>query len=49
MFSNYHPLVPKEYQDECCQMPCKEVIEREKGKKKAKSKVKKYEKRNKKC
>jgi hypothetical protein len=40
LWSKYCPLVPKEYQDECCPMPCKEVIEREKNKKKAKGKLK---------
>jgi hypothetical protein len=39
--------MPKEYQDECCPMPCKELIEREKNKKKAKGKLKQDEKNEK--
>jgi hypothetical protein len=37
----------KEHQDECCPMPCKEVIEGEKNKKKAKGKLKPDEKKEK--
>jgi hypothetical protein len=47
-YLNYHPLVPKEYQDECCPMPCKEVLERENDKKKAKGRLKTDEKKDKK-
>ncbi len=47
LWSKYRPLVPKEYRDECCPMPCKEVIEREKNKKKAKGKLKRDEKKEK--
>ena len=41
------PLVPKEYQDECCPMPCKEVIDSEKNKKNARGKLKRDEKKEK--
>jgi hypothetical protein len=47
LWSKYRPLVPKEYRDECCPMPCKEVIEREKNKKKEKGKLKRDEKKKK--
>ena len=45
LYSKYRPLVPKEYRDECCPKPCKEVIEREKSKKKVKGELKRDEKK----
>jgi hypothetical protein len=47
LWSKYCPIVPKEHQDECCPMPCKEVIDRERHKKKAKGKLKRDEKKEK--
>jgi hypothetical protein len=48
LWSKYRPLVPKhQYRDECCPMSCKEVIEREKNKKKEKGKLKREEKKKK--
>jgi hypothetical protein len=47
LWSKYRPLIPKEYRDECCPRPCKEVIEREKNKKNAKGKLKRDEKKEK--
>jgi hypothetical protein len=47
LWSKYRPLVPKEYQDKCCPRPCKEVIDREKDKKKEKGKLKRDEKKEK--
>ena len=47
LWSKYRPLIPKEYRDECCPRPCKEVIEREKNKKKANGKLKRDEKKEK--
>jgi hypothetical protein len=47
LWSKYRPLVPKEYQDECCPMPCKEVIDSEKNKKNARGKLKRDEKKEK--
>jgi hypothetical protein len=45
LWSKYRPLVPQQYQDECCPRPAKEVIDREKNKKKAKGKLKRDEKK----
>jgi hypothetical protein len=47
LWSKYRPLVPKEFRDECCPMPAKEVIDREKNKKKEKGKLKRDEKKEK--
>ena len=44
LWSKYRPLVPVEFREECCPKPAKEVIYREKNKKKAKGKIKRDEK-----
>jgi hypothetical protein len=40
LWKKYRPLVPEEYRDECCPMPTKEVLDGEKNRKNAKSKLK---------
>ncbi len=40
LWKKYRPFVLEEYQDECCPMPTKEVLDGEKNRKNAKSKLK---------
>ena len=44
LFKKYRPLVPKEYWDECCPEPVKDVLEREKERKRTKDKMKREDK-----
>jgi hypothetical protein len=39
-YKKYRPLVPKKYWDECCPEPVKEVLDREKERKRMKDKIK---------
>ena len=45
LWPKYRPLVPEKFGEECCPKPAKEVIDREKNKKKAKGKLKRDEKK----
>ena len=47
LWKKYRPLVPVEYQDEGCPMPTKEVLDGEKNRKNAKSKLKRDAKKEK--
>jgi hypothetical protein len=47
LWKKYRPLVPEEYRDELCPMPAIEILEGEKNRKNAKSKMKRHEKKKK--
>jgi hypothetical protein len=47
LWKKYRPLIPEEYRDELCPMPAKEILEGEKNRKNAKSKMKRLEKKKK--
>jgi hypothetical protein len=47
LWKKYHPLVPEEYGDECCPKPTKAILDAEKNRKNAESKLKSDEKKKK--
>jgi hypothetical protein len=47
LWKKYRPLIPEEYRDELCPKPAKEILDGEKNRKNAKSKMKRDEKKKK--
>ena len=47
LWKKYRPLVPEEHREECCPMPSKEILDGEKNRKNAKSKMKRDAKKKK--